>query len=488
MSRGSLGLSTGRLLRNTVARTIGSVLTLVAGALTGLLVARHLGPDGYGSFAFVWAIAFAAITVVPLGLESLLVRELNRKPRLLDLRRVLPVVVAAASTVAVGMVVVGLVVPSDRSLGLALSAAALYVVASGPRSLVRAVLDAEERMELTAATDVVEAVTTLGTVLVFVLADAGLAALSVGVASGRVVSLVAATLMLRRWVRPDRSTEAPRPLRTLLRASLPMAGSRAGSELLRRLDVLILGLLVAPEEIGWYVAAATIVLYAPVVLLELNRALYPVLSRAESHEDRDLLRLFGFTWRAHLLLGTVAAAGLAVLATPIVTLLYGEAYAPAGGLLTVLAITVPVRVLGELCAITLDATYRQNRRLRAAGVALTVNLVVNLSLIPWIGVWGAAVATVVTETVFLAGCLRALRPYRPRVVVPLLYSLVAATPVALVAAIMPGHGLVRVGAGASTFVAIAGVFLWHRWRRSPEDTDLAGVVRGLAGSTKESVP
>lgn len=491
MSDSTLGLATGRLVRNTLARTVGSVLALIAGAGTGLVVGRHLGPRGYGSFAFVWAIAWAVVTVVPLGFESLLVRELNRRPRLLDLQRAMPAVVVTGGIVAGGMVAAGFLFASERPLALALAAAAVYVLASGPRALVRAVFDAVERMELTALTDVIEAVATLGTVIILVIADAGLVALSVGVAGTRVASLGVTLVMLRRWVRPEPTDPAESPRRslgTLLRASLPMAGSRVAGELLRRLDVLILGLLVAPREIGWYVAAATIALYAPVVLMELNRALYPVLSRAESHQDRDLLRLFGFTWRAHLMLGTVAAAGLAVVGGSVVTLLYGDAYAPAGPLLVILAWTIPLRTVSALCEVTLDATYRQGRRLRASGIAIGVNLALNALLIPVIGVWGAAVAAFVTEAVFLAACVRALRPHRPRIVVPLLWSFLVAAPVALAAALMPGSSFAQIAAGAAVFALLSAGFLWRRWRNSPADTDLATVVRRLAGPTQGGTP
>lgn len=488
MSETTLGFSAVRLMRNTAARSVGSVVTLLAGAGTGLIVARHLGPQGYGSFAFVWAIAWAVATAVPLGFESLLVRELNREPRLLDLRRVLPTVVTAGTVAAAVMATVGIVFASERSLGLALGAAALYVLASGPRALLRAVFDAEERMELTATTDVTEAVVTLALVIALVVSGAGLLAISIAIVGARFIALATATAMLRRWIPPAEPPARRRSAVTLLRASLPMGGSRVASELLRRADVLILGLLVVPAQIGWYVAAATIALYAPVVLMELNRALYPVISRAESPQDRDLLHLFGLTWRAHLMLGTVAAAGLAVLARPIITLLYGDAYAPAAPLLVVLALTIPLRLGGALCAVTLDATYRQMRHLRVAGISLAANLALNALLIPLVGVWGAAITAVVTEVVFLVAALRALRPHRPRILAPLLWSLVAAAPVALTAAVTPGPSPVRILAGAMVFGLMAVGFLWRRRATGQDDADLVTFVRGLADPPQGGAP
>ncbi|MGH3443358.1 MAG: hypothetical protein ACRDUY_15210, partial [Nitriliruptorales bacterium] len=79
-----LALSGRRLARNTASRTFGSVISLAAGTVAGLLVARELGPDRFGSFSVVWAIAWAAGITVPLGFDLLLVRELNRRPPLLD--------------------------------------------------------------------------------------------------------------------------------------------------------------------------------------------------------------------------------------------------------------------------------------------------------------------------------------------------------------------------------------------------------------------
>lgn len=488
MSTEGLGLSAGRLFRNTVARTVGSVFALLAGAGTGLIVARHLGPRDYGSFAFVWAIAWAVATLVPLGLESLVVRELNREPRIVDLRRVMPVTITAGVLAGSAMFVAGVLFTSDRDLALAMGAAALYVAVSGPWAVVRAVFDAEERMELSSTAVVLESVGALGVVVVLVLDGAGLVAISFGMAAARIVGLGLATWMLRRWTEPAPPATEPWIMPRLLRASLPMAGSRAANELLRRLGILVLGLLVAPEEVGWFVAAATVALYAPVVLLELNRALYPVLSRADSHADRDLLRLFGFTWRTHLLFGTVTAAGLAVLAGPIVTLLYGEAYARAGPLLALLAATIPLRVVSALCAVTLDATYRQTRHLQAAGLAVLVNLTLNVVLIPAVGVWGAAIAAVATEAAFLVACLRALRPHRPRLVVPVLRSLVVAAPVALAAALTPGHVLIRLVAGLVAFAVVVAVHLWRHSRTLPGETDLGVVLRDLALDREESTP
>ena len=107
-------------------------------------------------------------------------------------------------------------------------------------------------------------------------------------------------------------------------------------------DLLVLGAFFAPAITAWYAIANTLANMAVFELLNpIARALLPGLAAMQGNEQWNRLNLqkvFGGT-------ATVAAAagvGLSALATPAVTLFYGEQFANAGPLLSTLALAAAI--------------------------------------------------------------------------------------------------------------------------------------------------
>lgn len=107
-------------------------------------------------------------------------------------------------------------------------------------------------------------------------------------------------------------------------------------------DRLILGAFFSPAIIGMYAIASTLATMAVFELLfPIGRALLPGLAAKQGDtewERRNLKKIFNGT-------ATIAAAaglGLSALATSAVTLIYGEQFAGAGPMLTILAISAAV--------------------------------------------------------------------------------------------------------------------------------------------------
>ena len=84
----------------------------------------------------------------------------------------------------------------------------------------------------------------------------------------------------------------------------------------------------------------------------------------------------------------------------IIHYLYGAEFSLSVSILAFLAWIVPIRFLNNVLAVSLTATDNQKRRSTAVVVISFVNLGVNFLLIPVYGIWGAAIATVITEIVY----------------------------------------------------------------------------------------
>ncbi len=76
-------------------------------------------------------------------------------------------------------------------------------------------------------------------------------------------------------------------------------------------------------------------------------------------------------------------------------ILYGSQYAPSAVPLAILMASVPFAYLGAACGTALVAAGQQKWLLAGTAAAAVSNTVINLLLIPPLGMVGAAVATVV---------------------------------------------------------------------------------------------
>jgi len=97
-----------------------------------------------------------------------------------------------------------------------------------------------------------------------------------------------------------------------------------------------------------------------------------------------------------------AATGLALVAEPTVRFVFGTEYLPAVPVVQVFAGFVVVNTITQITSDGLDYLGRARSRAIAKGIAAVANFLLNLALIPVIGVVGAAVATVVTHTFYMA--------------------------------------------------------------------------------------
>lgn len=178
-----------------------------------------------------------------------------------------------------------------------------------------------------------------------------------------------------------------------------------------RVDNLLIPPILGREALAVYNVAYKLFepsLIVPGVLLA---ATFPLLARS-AHEaaprPNALRDLLGQTQFALLTLGVLAALLLAILAVPLVGLLYGPAYAASAPILAWLALACVPMYLNYGLTNFLIAIDKPRLYAIFTLVSLFVNIGTNLALIPILGPTGAALATIATELSLLALCALAI--------------------------------------------------------------------------------
>ncbi len=111
-------------------------------------------------------------------------------------------------------------------------------------------------------------------------------------------------------------------------------------------DLLILGFLRTPAEVGYYKLAKSIVQIAAMPNLPLVSAIYPELSKATASREWDRFRTLVRRGSKVAALWIVPVSiGLVVLARPAISMLYGPSFLPAAPALAILLVGVVVDIV-----------------------------------------------------------------------------------------------------------------------------------------------
>ena len=173
-----------------------------------------------------------------------------------------------------------------------------------------------------------------------------------------------------------------------------------------RIDQIIVFVISGSGAAGLYGAVYNLIDQAHFVPASVLTSLSPVIAASWPADRTRLLRTSRLTAE---LLAVASLGGLAfaiAAAEPVVRLIFGPEFTAAAPALPVLAGAFILISFGYLNWNLLVVLGLQRRLLRISVIALVVNLIGNLILVPLVGFMGAAWMTLVTELVVCVGSLQ----------------------------------------------------------------------------------
>lgn len=395
------GVTLANPFRNILRFAVGDFVAKTLSFLAFVYLARVLGVAGFGVLEFASSILTYFLLLADGGLEQWSTREAAKTHDVRALvSRVLPLRILLA-TVAFALLL-GLlpVLPKYPSLRLVLALFGLSLFAQA--ASLKWVFMGQEKMAAVARGLVVAQITFATTVFVFVRSPAALVVVPVL----RLASDLTMAIYFARWF--ARMHGGLRLALTLngakqaLRQALTIGTSQAMGLLNYNFDSVLLGFLSGAAAVGWYNAAYKPVTVALALPITYFIGLFPALSRTYA-ADRDAFRhLVVRSLQLCSILVVPLVVGGTLLAEPVIGLLYGRAYASSVRPFQILVWSAALVILRSSYAESLRATGHQNLDLRCAITSASLNVALNVLLIPRYGMVGAASATVAADVVWLA--------------------------------------------------------------------------------------
>jgi O-antigen/teichoic acid export membrane protein len=205
----------------------------------------------------------------------------------------------------------------------------------------------------------------------------GVMAIAVGRVAAQCCALVMQYVLAgeRPRIGVDRAVVGP-----VLRFGLPVAATTLLSWAVLNVDNVVIAKMAGPVELGFYVLAFNIAMWPMSALGQVIRSVaLPAFARSrDSGDDDAVVRAVSLVWA----LALPAGACLAVVATPVIDVLYGDVWSRAAPVLMALGIFGSLRVLYDLLAAFLLAHGR-------SGLVLWIQVVWCVALVPAL-VWATA--------------------------------------------------------------------------------------------------
>lgn len=397
------------LLRRTAALLAGETAARAIGFAVVVLLARRLGPSGFGVVTLGLTLVTFFAYIVDSGTELLNVREVARTPsrfreiaeQMLGLRLMLSVVAAVVFIAGVEIVAKS---PFTRDT-VVLFAIILPAIALNLRWMA---LGVGGSRAIAAGNIASRLVVLLGALLLvsdsadlkrvpFLEAAAelayGLIVLSV---VGGSVGVIRPRANLAVW-------------RSTLRQSVPFTVGGVARAMMSTFDIIVISLVLGPRDVGIYGVAAKPALFAAgaVALFSLS-----FLSAFSATAVGEAALLHGRALRTSFL-ACVGMAAVLCAAAPLVPLVFGESYRDAVPVVAVIAWRIPVAVLGLMYSSVLIAHDRQTTVMRNSVVAVVPTITFSLVAILLFGLIGAAVASIAAAGLLFVLNYRSVMRYEP---------------------------------------------------------------------------
>jgi O-antigen/teichoic acid export membrane protein len=409
-----------RIAKNSLAPIILNLFNRGIDFAFAFIMLRILGPANAGVYYYAVVVFGWFDILTNFGLNTLLMREVARDRD--QARRYLINSTALRLALAVIGVplLIGFLLIRQASVDPALEPEAIFAIvllyigllpnslSTGLTALFYAFEKAEYPAAITTVSTIVKVTLGLGTLL--------LGWSVVGLAGGAVVTNLVTLAALAWLARPlivGTIHELPQPgvggfpnlplldiglMRHMIGESWPLMINHLLATVFFKIDVVLMEAINGKTVVGQYSTAYKWLDALNIIPAFLTMALLPIMAR-QAHEDRDgLKRNYTLAVKLLVMVALPVAVITTFIAEPLVRVLGGAEYLPAGGIALQLMIwSIPIGWINSVTNYVIVALDRQRTLMRAFTIGVVFNVVANLILLPAYSYRAAAIITILSE-------------------------------------------------------------------------------------------
>ncbi|RZV10898.1 O-antigen/teichoic acid export membrane protein [Natrinema hispanicum] len=390
----------------------GRVIATISSSILTVLLARLLEPDSYG----LLFLAISIYGIVKLFSKLGIARSASRylaEYRETDADQIPYILKTSFLLNALTILLTGFVLFIGKEhiaeligrpeLSPFLALGALFIGFSSLLSYVRFILQGFERVELSSTVHAADRTCRLFLAVGFVLLGYDVIGALLGyIISAALVSTGGLLFIYISFYRGfEKNPREPDLRRRIIKYAIPLTATNTATVLDKRIDMVLIGFFLNPSAVAFYTAGRQIVQFIKMPMASLGFTLSPMYGSQKANGDSDTAaRIYETSLSYGLLLYIPISAGVILIAEPLIELVFGSEYLGAVPILHVFSLYIVLESVTELTNTSLDYLGRARSRAIIQLITAVLNVLLNIILIPLIGIVGAAIATVITHSLY----------------------------------------------------------------------------------------
>jgi O-antigen/teichoic acid export membrane protein len=387
-----------KFLSNLSWTLAAKVIQMIVQLLVGMMVARYLGPTGYGTINYVAAYITFAASIVQLGLSGVIVKEFCDHPEsenvIVGTAIKMRLIVGAISAISVIAVIVTCN-PGDKTI--------FYIAILESISLLFAGFDSinywyqyRQQLRYSASIQLCACITVAlyKVILVVIKADVYLFAFS---SSLDVIVLAALYYGTFKHQSKLKLVFQFKTAKGLVAKAYPFLVAGIMIIVYQQVDKIMLGKMLDTTQVGYYSAVTTICNMWSVVPAALLDVMRPIVMQAKGNDEELYKKRLTETFALLIYLTVCFSVCVTIFASLIIRILYGEAYLVATQTLRIAVWYCTFSYIGSGRSIYLICEGKNKYAQIFCLWGALIDVVLNWFLIPKLGINGAALATLITH-------------------------------------------------------------------------------------------
>jgi O-antigen/teichoic acid export membrane protein len=402
-----------KVAKNTTVLLVAQIISYILAFFYTIYTARYLGASGFGIISSALALGALLSIFTELGLSTLTVREVSRDKSLANkyIGNTLALKIILSSITLTALVLIVTLGHYPQQIALVIYYITLSYVVGAFTSIFYSIFQAYEKMEYQSIGQIINSIIMFSGILLIISYQLSIIEFGLIYLIASIISLVYGIIIcvwkfvlpkieidMNLWKNALTNIELDTNLwKFLITEAVPLAISGVFLLIAFRIDTILLLYYNGAEAVGFYNAAfglMTALMFVPFVYVS---AIFPLLSRLNVSSKELLKYSYEKSFKYLLILGLPIAVGTTLLASPIILLIYKSAFSQSIVALQILIWAIPIIFINYILGTAINSINKQRETVKTAFLAMILNIVLNVYLLPTYGLIAACYITVLTE-------------------------------------------------------------------------------------------
>ena len=386
-----------KIIRNSSWLFLGELFNRGIFFIISLIIARNFLTEEYGIFSFSLSFVSLFIVLSDLGLSTLIIREVSKDESVAKkyIENISLIKILLSILTFLVIILSSAVFVEGKITNQLVILFSIYLIINSFNEFIRSIFKSFEKFKFDTISKITQGIILLMLVLFLINGGYSIVTVSYSFIISSIISLIVSILILEKKFFKLNFKNDLIFWKKILKESWPFAGVGSLTFVYYQIDQIMIKIFKGNFLLGLYVYSYNIYGIVYTITNLISGVLYPRIVRLISEGKYE--RFHKSYLRISIILGLIATISLFFLSDFLIKIVYDIESRETVTVLKIISIGIFFKFLSNTFCYPLSALGFQKKILKILVITSILNIFLNTVLIPYIGIIGAAISTLISE-------------------------------------------------------------------------------------------